>query len=143
MKTIIGLEKFWTLFIAIGAVWGSAMMWIDPTGVMWGMDPMLEALRAKMPWPDIFFRDYIPSGFVLLAVNGIPQFGAALLLFKNHRWAQPAVLACGIILMLWISLEWWIWGFNAICNAYFSFGLIETFIATTAFVMPRLHLLRK
>ena len=58
MKTIIGLEKFWTLFIAIGAV-----------------------------------------------------------------------LACGIILMPWISLEWWIFGFNAICNVYFAFGLIETALA--------------
>ena len=132
MKTIIGLEKFWTLFIGIGAVWGSMMMWIDPTGVMWDMDPMLEILRAKMPWPDIFFRNFIPSGFVLLAVNGISQLGAALLLFKKHRCAQTAVLACGIILMLWISLEWWIFGFYAICNAYFSFGLIEAILATIA-----------
>ena len=129
MKTLIGIEKFWTLFIGIGAVWGAMMMWIDPTGVMWGMDPMLDMLRAKMPWPDIFFRDFIPSGFVLLAVNGIPQFVAAYLLFKKHRLAQPAVLACGIILMLWIILEWWTWGFNAICNAYFSFGLIEAVLA--------------
>ncbi len=51
MKTIIGIEKFWTLFIGLGAVWGAMMMWIDPTGVMWGMDLMLELLRAKMPWP--------------------------------------------------------------------------------------------
>lgn len=129
MKTIIGLEKFWTLFIAIGAVWGTAMMWIDPTGAMWSMEPLLEQLRAKMPWPDIFFRDFIPSGFVLLAVNGITQFVAAYLLFRKHRLAQPAVLACGIILMLWIILEWWIWGFNAICNTYFTFGLIETLLA--------------
>ena len=38
-------------------------------------------------------------------------------------------LFIGIILMLWISLEWWIWGFNAICNTYFTFGLIETVLA--------------
>jgi hypothetical protein len=129
MKTIIGIEKFWTLFIGLGAVWGAMMMWIDPTGVMWGMDLMLELLHAKMPWPDIFFRNFIPSSFVLLVVNGITQFIAAYLLFKSHRWAQPAVLACGIILMLWISLEWWIWGFNAICNTYFAFGLIEAVLA--------------
>ena len=129
MKTVIGLEKFWTLFIAIGAVWGAAMMWIDPTGAMWGMEPLLEQLRAKMPWPDVFFRDFIPSGFVLLAVNGLTQFLAACLLFKRHRLAQPAVLVCGIILMLWIILEWWVWGSNAICNAYFTFGLIEAILA--------------
>ena len=129
MKAIIGVEKFWTLFIGIGAVWGTTMMFIDPTGAMWGMEPILEMLRAKMPWPDIFFRDFRPSGIVLFLVNGATQLVAAYLLFKNHRWAQQAVLACGIILMLWISLEWWIWGFNAICNTYFAFGLIEAFLA--------------
>ena len=129
MKTIIGFEKFWTLFIGVGAVWGAMMMFIDPTGAMWGMEPILEMLRAKMPWPDIFFRDFRPSGIVLFLVNGATQLVAAYLLFKNHRWAQQAVLACGIILMLWISLEWWIWGFNAICNTYFAFGLIEAILA--------------
>ena len=129
MKTIIGFEKFWTLFIGVGAVWGAMMMFIDPTGAMWGMEPILEMLRAKMPWPDIFFRDFRPSGIVLFLVNGATQLVAAYLLFKNHRWAQQAVLACGIILMLWISLEWRIWGFNAICNAYFAFGLIEAILA--------------
>ena len=122
-------QKILTLFIGIGAVVGAVMMWVDPTGVAWGGEPLLELLRAKMPWPDIFFRNFIPSSFVLLVVNGITQFIAAYLLFKSHRWAQPAVLDCGIILMLWISLEWWIWGFNAICNTYFAFGLIEAVLA--------------
>ena len=131
-KILILIEKFLTLFIAIGAVWGALMMWIDPTGAIWGMEPMLELLRAKMPWPDVFFRNFIPSGFVLLAVNGIPQFIAARLLFRQHRLAQPAILACGIILMLWISLEWWIWGFNAICNFYFALGFAEALLALLA-----------
>ena len=126
MKT---LEKILTLFIAIGAVAGAVMMWLDPTGTTWGGEPLLEMLRAKMPWPDVFFRYFIPSGFVLLAVNGLTQFFTAYLLFKRHRLAQPAVLVCGIILMLWIILEWWVWGSNAICNAYFTFGLIEAILA--------------
>ena len=128
-KQIILFQKIMTLFIAIGAVWGTMMMFIDPTGAMWGMESMLDTLRAKMPWPEIFFRDFRPSGIVLFLVNGATQFVAAYLLFKQHRLAQPAVLACGIILMLWISLEWWIFGFYAICNAYFSFGLIEAILA--------------
>ncbi len=121
--------KFLTLFIGIGAVMGAAMMWIDPSGQMWGMDPLLEMLRAKMPWPDVFFKDFIPSGFVLLAVNGLTQFTAAYLLFKKHRLAPYAVLTCGIILMLWIVLEWWVWGFNAMSNIYFVFGLVEVIAA--------------
>ena len=121
--------KFLTLFIGIGAVMGATMMWIDPSGQMWGMEPLLEMLRAKMPWPDVFFKDFIPSGFVLLFLNGITQFAAAFLLFKKHPLAYWAVLACGVILMLWIVLEWWVWGFNFMSNIYFVFGLIEVVAA--------------
>jgi hypothetical protein len=131
---MIKLQKFLTLFIGIGAVVGAVMMWIDPSGQMWGMEPLLEMLRAKMPWPDVFFKDFIPSGFVLLALNGITQFAAAILLFKNHPLAYWAVLACGIILMLWIVLEWWVWGFNAMSNIYFVLGLVEVVIAVKSIV---------
>ena len=119
------LQKILTLFIGIGAVGGALMMWIDPSGALWGGEPLLEMLRAKMPWPDVFFKDFVPSGFVLLILNGISQLAAAFLLFRKHRFAPYAVLACGIILMLWIVLEWWVWGFNAICNIYFVLGLLE------------------
>ena len=82
-----------------------------------------------MPWPDIFFRTFIPSGFVLLALNGIPQFLTAWFLIKKHPWAYGATLICGIILMLWIVLEWWVWGFNAMSNIFFALGLAETILA--------------
>ena len=123
------LLKILTIFIAVGAVGGAVMMWMDPTGVSWGGEPMLDLLRAKMPWPDVLFKNFIPSGFALLAVNGLPQLLAALMLFKNHRCAYWACLACGIILMLWIILEWWIWGFVALSNIFFMLGLIETIVA--------------
>ena len=126
---MLKLEKILTLFIAIGAVAGAVMMWIDPSGAMWGGEPLLELLRAKMPWPDIFFRNFIPSGFVLLALNGLTQFAAAYLLIKKHPLAQWAVLTCGIILMLWIVLEWWVWGFNAMSDIYFVLGLVEAVAA--------------
>ena len=126
---MIKLQKILTLFIGIGAVIGASMMWIDPSGQIWGMEPLLELLRAKMPWPDIFFRNFIPSGFALLFLNGVTQFIAAFLLFKKHPFAQWAVLICGIILMLWIVLEWWVWGFNAMSNLYFVFGLVEAVAA--------------
>lgn len=101
--------KIVTIFIAIGAVGGAVMMWMDPTGVSWGGEPMLDLLRAKMPWPEIFFKDFIPSGYVLLAVNGLPQILAAVMLFKNRPYAYWACFICGIILMLWIVLEWYVW----------------------------------
>lgn len=129
MKTFL---KILTLFIGIGAVGGAVMMWVDPTGVSWGGEPMLDLLRAKMPWPDVFFKDFIASGFALLIINGFTQFIAAILLFKNHPRAYQAVLACGIILMLWIVLEWWVWGFNTLSNIYFVLGLVEVIAAVIA-----------
>ena len=126
MKTFL---KVLTLFIAVGAVAGAVMMWVDPTGAGWGSTPMLDLLRAKMPWPDLLFKDFIPSGFALLAVNGLPQLLAARMLFKKHPWACPAALVCGIVLMFWIVLEWWIWGFVALSNIYFVLGLIEAVVA--------------
>ena len=124
--------KILTLFIAIGAIAGAAMMWMDPSGISWGGEPMLDLLRAKMPWPDIFFKDFIPSGYVLLAVNGLPQLLAAVMLFKDHRLAYPACFACGIILMLWIALEWYIWGFVALSNIFFVLGIVEVVCAYRA-----------
>lgn len=126
MKTFL---KILTLFIAIGAIGGAVMMWMDPSGVSWGGEPMLDLLRAKMPWPDVFFQSFIPSGFVLLAVNGLTQLLAALMLFKNHRWAYWAVIVCGIILIIWITLEWWIWGFVALSNIFFVLGVVEVVFA--------------
>ncbi len=126
MRTFL---KILTLFIAVGAFGGAVMMWMDPTGVSWGGEPMLDLLRTKMPWPEVFFRDFIPSGFALLAVNGLPQLLAALMLFKKHPWACRVMLACGIILMLWIVLEWYVWGFVALSNIYFVLGLIEAVAA--------------
>ena len=123
------LQKILTLFIGIGALAGAVMMWIDPSGVSWGGDPQLIMLRDKMPWPDVFFKDFIPSGFALLFVNGLTQLVATCLLFKKHRLAPYAILVCGIILMLWIVLEWWVWGFNALSNIYFVLGLVEVVAA--------------
>ena len=51
------------------------------------------------------------------------------MLFKKHRLAYWACLACGIILMLWIVLEWWVWGFVALSNIYFVLGLVEAVAA--------------
>lgn len=123
------LLKILTIFVAVGAVGGAVMMWMDPSGMSWGGEPMLDLLRAKMPWPDVFFKDFIPSGFVLLAVNGLPQILAALMLFKNHRLAYWTCFVCGIILMLWIALEWWIWGFVALSNIFFVLGVVEVVCA--------------
>ncbi|MBO7601643.1 MAG: hypothetical protein J6S94_01265 [Bacteroidaceae bacterium] len=129
------LQKVLTLFIGTGAVIGAMMMWIDPIGMMCGCEPLLQMLRDKMPWPELFFTNFIPSGFVLLFFIGGTQLGSTILLFKKHRCASYAILACGILLMLWIGLEWYIFGFNAMSNIFFVLGIIEVLSAMCIFVV--------
>ena len=124
-------QKFFTLFIGFGAVFGAIMMWIDPSGESLGISPVLEMLRTKMPCLDIFFKDFIPSGFVLLILIGLTQLTAAFMLFKKHRLASHAVLISGILLMLWIALEWWVIGLNTMSNVFFFLGLLEIIAAFT------------
>ena len=126
MKTFL---KILALFIAAGAVGGAVMMWTDPSGASWGGEPMLELLGSKLPWPEVFFKDFVASGFALLAAIGLPHILAALMLFKKHPLADRTVLASGIILMLWIVLEWYVWGFVALSNIFFALGLIEAVCA--------------
>ncbi len=98
------------------------------------MDGILAILRQKMPFPGIFFQDLIPSGFVLLAVNGLPQFHAAFLALRERPSAPHAVTASGIILTCWIILEWCLLGFVGICNVYFVLGVLE---AATGLIQGR------
>ncbi len=123
------IEIVLTLFVGLGAVVGAVMMWIDPSGQMWGMAPLLDKLRVKMPWPEGFFGEFIPSGIVLIVLNGFTQFTALVLLLRRHRLAPYAVLVCGIVLMMWTVLEWWVWGFNIQSDVFFGLGVIETVVA--------------
>ena len=61
---------------------------------------------------------------VFIAVGAVG--GAVMMLFKNHPYAYWVSFACGIILMLWIVLEWYVWGFVALSNIFFVLGLAET-----------------
>jgi hypothetical protein len=125
------LEKwlvFWTLFIGIGALWGTFMMWYDPTGKTWGMQEILPALRV-LPFADFFFKDFRWAGAALLLVNGIPQIITAILLFKQNKFATHAAMICGIFLILWITLQFIIFPLNLLSSIYFLFGLIEFFTA--------------
>ncbi len=117
-----------TLFVGIGAIWGCIMMLWDPSGKMWGMEPLLGYLQV-LPFANVLFTNFIFSGIVLLCVNGLTQLGTAYLIYKKSSYAPLASLLCGIILMLWIGLEWMLWGFDILCNIYFTIGAIQTIFA--------------
>ncbi len=129
MKTSV-LRKtsiFFTLFISLGALAGSLSMFIDPSGKTTGMDGLLPGLN-KLPFADILFRDLVFAGIALLIVNGIIQFISFYLLMKKHPLAPKSVMLCGIILMLWISIQFFIYPLNLLSVLYFIFGLIEAVV---------------
>ncbi len=125
MKQLSKWHLFWSAFIGLGAYWGAPMMFIDPTGQKWGMEPLLPLLQ-KLPLADVFFQNFIWSGIVLLLVNGVTNTIAFILLAKKHHLGALASLACGIILMLWILVEYLIFGFNFLSNIYLAFGFLQT-----------------
>ena len=119
---------FWTLFIGIGALCGTAMMWIDISGKMFLMHLMLPFFQV-LPFADYLFQNFAFAGLALLLVNGIPQITTAILLLKRHRFAPIASLCCGIFLILWIGIQFIIFPFNFMSSLYFVFGVIEFLLA--------------
>ncbi len=124
---------FWELFIGIGAVGGAAMMFIDPSGRMFGMDPMLP-LFQKLPFAEVFFQNFIWPGVALLCINGIPNLVGWWMLARLNRHAPAMGIVCGVLLMAWIGVQFYIFTFNPMSTAYFLFGVAE---ALTAYLLLR------
>lgn len=78
---------FWCLFIGMGAVAGAACMLIAPDGSLMGMGAMLPYFQV-LPLAEYLYRDFTFPGIALLCVNGLPNLGAAALLFRRRRRAS-------------------------------------------------------
>lgn len=125
LKVIRGIQLFWAYFIAIGAVIGFGMMVYDPSGVTFQMDPLLPMLRDAFPFLSFMFGDFICPAFALLIVNGITNMVSIYLIHKNSKHDALSGLTCGGILMLWIIVEFYIWGFSGLSVAYGIFALCQ------------------
>lgn len=131
---------FLTLFIGIGALWGMIMMLIDPSGVLWGMNPILDLLKV-LPYHDIFFANFIFSAIILFIVNGATQLLTATLLIQNNKYASRCAIACGIILILWILLQLLVlFGPNPLSIIYLVLGILQTICAILLYRKERNNL---
>ena len=115
---------FWTLFIGIGALAGGLSMIIDPSGKALHMDGMLPFFK-KLPFADVLFNDFMFSGFALLTVNGITNLTAAVLLLRKKKTGVVLGGIFGITLMLWISIQFYMFPLNFMSTAFFIFGLCQ------------------
>lgn len=124
---------FWTLFIGVGAVLGSVMMFADPSGETMGMAGMLPYFK-KLPFADVLFNDLLFSGVALLIVNGISNLSAAMLMFMKKKIGVMLGMIFGITLMLWICIQFYMFPFNFMSTIYFVFGFCQAVTGYAALV---------
>lgn len=124
---------FWTLFIGVGAVLGSVMMFVDPSGETMGMAGMLPYFK-KLPFADVLFNDLLFSGFALLIVNGISNLTAAAIVLMKKKIGVTLGMIFGITLMLWICIQFYMFPFNFMSTIYFVFGFCQAATGYAALV---------
>lgn len=124
---------FLTLFIGIGALFGSLGMLIDPTGKALGMDQMLPYFQ-KLPFSEILFQDLTFSGIALLIVNGITNIAASIFLFLNKKIGAILGGIFGVTLMLWICIQFYMFPFNFMSTIYFIFGFCQAITGYAAII---------
>ena len=99
------------------------MMMAAPTNA-W-MPPMLPMIQ-KLPILGPHFNSFFWPGVALLVVNGATQLVAARLIWKRHRLAPAATLACAVILLGWLSLQLFVvFGSNPMTDLYVVFALTQ------------------
>ena len=111
-----------SLFIGVGAVAGSAMMWLAPEASR--MNELLPDLQ-KLPLADVFFTSLVWPGVFLLLVNGLPQVWAAVLVLQRRRGASHLVVACGLMLLGWIAIQFVVFPLNWLSSLYGLFAVVE------------------
>ena len=125
LKIVRSIQLFWGYFIAFGALVGFGMMIYDPSGVTFQMDPLLPQLREAFPFLSFMFGDFICSAFALLVVNGVTNAVSIYLIHKNNEYDALSALLCGLVLMAWIFVEFYIWGFSGLSVAYGIFAACQ------------------
>jgi hypothetical protein len=124
LKLLRKIQLFWGFFIGIGAWLGGLMMIFEPSGTTFRMIEMLPAFQ-KLPFADLLFQDFFFSGIALLLVNGLTNTLSVIMIYRRNKYAALSGMICGIILMLWISLQFYIFPFNFMSTLYFIFGILQ------------------
>ena len=124
-KTLRGIQIFWSYFIGIGALAGALGFFISPE--MMGAEGLLPPMLARLPMFAGMLQSLVWPGVALLCVNCLTNVVALVFIHKRKPAGRWLSLACGIILMLWICMEFYVFnGFPAACIAYFIFGALQT-----------------
>ena len=124
---------FWTLFIGLGALWGSIAMFLSPDGSILRMEGLLPYLSV-LPLSEYLFQDYVFPGIALLLVNCVPNLVAFYLLLKRKKKGVVLGGTMGVIPMLWITIQFIIFPSNILSQSYFAFGVIQALTGFMAYI---------
>jgi hypothetical protein len=125
LKRLRNIQLFWGFFIGIGAYAGACGMISDTTGVALGLAEWLHFFQ-KLPFSEIFFQDFLFPGIALLVVNGLTNTISVILIFSRSKYAAFSGMICGIILMLWIAIQFYVFPLNFMSTLYFVFAILQT-----------------
>ena len=124
LKRLRKIQLFWGFFIGIGAYGGALNMIIQPVEPWGGMAEMLPFFQ-KLPFAEIFFQSFLFPGIALLIVNGLTNTLSIFLIYRRSKYAALSGMICGIVLMLWICIQFYIFPLNFMSTLYFVFGLLQ------------------
>lgn len=125
IKILRYIQLFWSYFIGIGALWGTFMMLFTPEILAYGDLSLLFFMQQSLPWPEIFFQSFTFPAICLLCANGLTNAVAIVMMHKRCRYAPVVAMCCGIILMLWITVQFVIFPANPLSRVYFIFGILQ------------------
>lgn len=124
---------FLCLFVGICALFGSTCLIIDPSGKLLRMNELLPYFEV-LPLSNILFNNYIFAGFSLLLIIGIPNLIVSYLIIINNKKGIVFGAVVGIILMLWILIQFIILPHNILSTTYFLIGVLQFIIGYIAYV---------
>jgi hypothetical protein len=92
-KVAIALEAL----LAIGALAGGAMLFLQPDGSAFGLPVSILEHSG--------FESFRIPGFILFVVNGLFPLVSAMATLRRLPWASRSVMAVGVLLAGWIGVE--------------------------------------
>lgn len=122
-----GWLLFLSAFIGLGAYWGASTMWFTPE--LLGMNALLPALQASLPWLGGLLGTFVFPGVMLVLVNGVPNTFAFFVLRKDTRrgaWWQGL---CGGLLLGWLAVQWVVFDPNPLTTIYTVLGATQLVLA--------------
>jgi hypothetical protein len=93
------------VLLGFGGLYGGILFVIDPSGAQMGV-PL--TLLNGLP-----LRDFLLPGLFLLLVMGVAPLALAVAVWKRWRRAWAATFLLGLVLLVWLGIEFLMWGYQA------------------------------